>query len=145
MTGRGFASAHIDEIAPLADTDPNDTQWRPVRHHFGIRGFGVNSWTGRQPGHPVIEPHDEAPGSGSGTEGGHEELYVVLSGHAEFTIAGERVDAPAGTLVYVEPGVMREARARDAGTTVLAIGGAPGEPFVVSPWEEKHTRGLVAG
>ncbi len=55
----------------------------------------------------MIEPHDET-GMGSG---GHEELYVVLTGHAEFELDGETIDAPAGTLVLARPEQHRAAKA----------------------------------
>src|SRR5262249_28612606 len=58
---------------------------------------------------------------------GHEELYLVLTGRATFTVAGEEIDAPPGTLVFVrDPAEKRGAVALDAGTTVLAVGGKPG-------------------
>jgi mannose-6-phosphate isomerase-like protein (cupin superfamily) len=44
----------------------------------------------------VVEDHVET------TDGrGHEEVYVVLAGHATFTLDGEHLDAPAGTFVAV--------------------------------------------
>jgi quercetin dioxygenase-like cupin family protein len=64
----------------------------------------------------VIEEHDEL-GSGSG---GHEELYFVATGHAEFTLDGATVDAPAGSIVFVRPEQRRGAIAKASGTTVLA-------------------------
>lgn len=106
--------------------------WRPVRRRLGIEAFGVNAYTCEAAGEEVVEPHDELGGGA----GGHEELYVVLSGHAMFTLDGEEHDAPAGTLVFCkDPAVKRSALARAAGTTVLAIGGARGEPYRVSAWE----------
>src|SRR3954452_12793170 len=106
--------------------------WRPVRRRLGIEAFGVNAYTCGAAGEEVVEPHDELGGGA----GGHEELYVVLSGHAVFTLDGEEQDAPAGTLVFCkDPAVKRSAVAREAGTTVLAVGGARGEPYRVSPWE----------
>jgi Tetratricopeptide repeat len=91
----------------------------------------VNAYTAAEPGDALIEPHDEtSPGAG-----GHEELYVVVSGHAAFTIDGSDCDAPAGTLVLVSPGVRREAKSVTAATTVLVIGGKPGAALPVSPFE----------
>jgi len=53
-----------------------------------------------------------------------------------FTIDGEPLAAPAGSLVYVrDPGARRSAVADEASTTVLVIGGRPGSAFTVSPWE----------
>ena len=67
----------------------------------------------------------------------HEELYVVVQGHATFTVDGEEVDAPAGTLVFVaDPETRRGAVAKEAGTTVLVVGAKPGEAFTIAPWEE---------
>ena len=106
-------------------------QWSPVRHHFGIRSFGINAWSA-DAGEEVIGPHEES----DSFAGGHEELYFVTSGSAEFTIGEDEVDAPQGTLVWVgDPAVRRGAVAREHGTTVLAFGGRPGAPFEVAPWE----------
>jgi AraC-like ligand binding domain len=102
--------------------------WRPVRHHLGIRAFGTNAYVGRAAGDLVIEDHDEDE---------HEELYVVLRGTARFTVDGETFDAPAGTLVHVTPPSRRVAHAAEPGTTVLVVGGTPGRAFAVSPWEER--------
>jgi quercetin dioxygenase-like cupin family protein len=121
--------AHLDEIEPIAEPDPGEGVWKPVRHRLGIDAFGVNAWVAREPGDLVIEEH---------AEDAHEELYLVLSGRATFTVDGETVDAPAGTLLHVRaPGVNRKGVGEEAGTTVLAIGATPGEAFEVSPWEQK--------
>jgi quercetin dioxygenase-like cupin family protein len=119
-----YAVAKLDEIGEITD---GREPWRPVRHHFGIRSFGVNTWTGREAGDRIINEHDE--------EGEDEELYVVQSGRARFELDGESVDAPAGTFVFVEPGVRRTAFAEEPGTTLLAIGGVPGEAYEPTGWE----------
>jgi hypothetical protein len=106
--------------------------WRPVRRRLGIEAFGVNAYTAGEAGQEVVEHHDET-GTGAGK---HEELYVVVRGHARFTLDGEEIDAPTGTFVFVrDRAVKRGAHAQEAGTTVLALGGKPGEAFQVSPWE----------
>jgi hypothetical protein len=106
--------------------------WRPVRRRLGIESFGVNAYTADEAGQEVVEHHDET-GSGAGK---HEELYVVIRGRATFTLDEETIEAPAGTFVFVrERSVKRGARAEEPGTTVLALGGKPGEAFEVSPWE----------
>lgn len=102
--------------------------WKPVRKTLGVTAFGINAYTAAAAGDEVVERHDESTL-------GHEEVYAVVAGHAVFTVDGEEVDAPAGTLVYLdEPGQTREAIAKEPGTTVLAIGGVPGvhDPSV---WE----------
>ena len=66
----------------------------------------------------------------------HEEVYVVVSGRARFTLGDEQVDIDAGALVYLrDPATKRGAVALANGTTVLAIGGKPGEPYEPSAWE----------
>ena len=91
----GHAVARLDQIEELSD---GRCPWRPVRHHFGITSFGINAWTGHDAGDRIINEHDEAD-----DEDAPEELYLVLHGHATFELDGERVDAPAGTFVFVEP------------------------------------------
>lgn len=116
------------EAARLDEIPPRDG-WLPVRAHFGIGAFGINAWLGREAGDVVIGEHTEEMV-------GHEELYVVTDGHATFTVDGDEIDAPAGTLVYVgETSVSRKAIAREPGTTILAVGGKAGEAFEVSSWE----------
>jgi quercetin dioxygenase-like cupin family protein len=102
--------------------------WRPVRRTLGVTAFGINAYTAAAAGDEVVEEHSEEAL-------GHEEIYVVLSGHATFTVDGDAVEAPAGTLVYLDdPSQQRHAIAKEPGTTVLAIGGKPGV-HDVSPWE----------
>jgi tetratricopeptide (TPR) repeat protein len=105
--------------------------YRLVRRELGVRAFGVNGFTA-DAGKLLIEPHDELGASAAR----HEELYVVVSGYARFTIDGAEYDAPAGTLVFVpDPASRREATAVADGTTALVIGGRPGAAYEVSPWE----------
>jgi hypothetical protein len=74
---------------------------------------------------------------GSGTR--HEELFFVATGHAAFRVGDEEIDARAGAFVFVrDPAILRAAVAHEAGTTVLAVGGEPGAPYSVSPWERKY-------
>jgi hypothetical protein len=104
--------------------------WRPVRRALGITGFGVNAYTADRD-QRLIEEHDE---SGEGA-GGHQELYLVLDGHARFVIDGEDIDAPRGTFVFVPDTTSRRAATALAdGTTVLVVGGRSGT-IKPSPWE----------
>ena len=121
------AVARLDEIEEI---DDGRCPFRPVRHHFGIMTFGVNAMTARSDGDRLINEHEEAEPDSS------DELYVVMSGHARFELDGETHDAPVGTFVHVPAGIKRTAFANEAGTTVLAIGGAPrGEPYAPNGWE----------
>ena len=93
-----------------------------VRRHFDVRAFGVNGITGNA-GDEMVEPHDERDDEANLTDG-HEELFAVMSGHAVFTVDGEDIDAPAGTLVFVrDPALIRSAVATADGTAILAVGG----------------------
>ena len=120
----GYTLAHIDQIAEITD---GRQPWRPVRHHFHITSFGVNTWTGHEAGDRIINEHDE--------EGENEELYLVHTGRARFELDGEQVDAPTGTFVFVQPGVKRTAFAEEADTTILALGGTPGQAYEPDGWE----------
>jgi hypothetical protein len=132
--GDGWAAATLADIPSAGGDEP--PEWKPLRHHFGIRAFGVNAWVARKPGDEVVEDHDELQPDGAA---GHEELYVVTAGRATFTIAGERLDAPAGTIVFVkDPAIRRVAAAEEPGTTVLTVGGWPDRAFEPSEWELRH-------
>ena len=105
--------------------------WRPIRRALGVTAFGINAYTADAPGDALIETHDET----SFGAGRHEELYVVVSGEAAFTVDGERVAAPAATLLLVPAGTERGATAAAPGTTVLVIGAKAGSALPVSPYE----------
>src|SRR5918992_3673338 len=109
-----YAVTRLAEIDEISD---GREPWRPVRHHFGITSFGVNTWSAREAGDRIINEHDESDEQ--------EELYLVHRGRARFELDGEQVDAPAGTFVFARPGVKRTAFAEEAGKTVLA----PGRPL----------------
>ena len=104
----------------------------PLRRTLGVRAFGINAYLAARVGDQLIEKHDET-GSGAG---GHEEAYLVVSGRALFTVAGEEIDAAAGTVVFVgDVGVTRSAVALEAGTTAIVVGGPADRPLSVSPFE----------
>ncbi len=140
-----FGAVRLADVARATDIDPDypdategegagARDFHLVRRHFDIRAFGVNGIMGNA-GDEMVEPHNEPDDEGNLTDG-HEELFAVMSGHAVFTVAGEDLDAPAGTLVFVrDPALVRSARATADGTAILAIGGRPGAPYEVSRWE----------
>jgi mannose-6-phosphate isomerase-like protein (cupin superfamily) len=109
-----------------------ETTWRPLRQAIGARIVGMGAYTAEEPGQDVVEPHRE-------TEGGmgHEEVYVILRGRATFTLDGETLDAPAGTVVRVDPQVHRHAVAAEPRTAVLALGGTPTYRPSSSEWIER--------
>ena len=129
-----YAVAHVDDIPEL---DDGQCPIRPVRHHFGITGFGVNAWTARNAGDRLIPEHREADETEDEAER-DEELYLVVQGRAVFELDGERHDAPAGTFVFVRPRVNRTAFAEEPATTIVSVGGTPGKPYDPVGWELWH-------
>lgn len=123
----GYETAHVDELEELP-INGGEFVWRPVRRRFGITAFGTNAYTAEKTGQRVIEEHRET--------GGHQEMYVVLRGRATFTLDGDEVDAPAGTIVVIQPGTLRSAFAAEDRTAILAVGAKPGVVFEPSPWED---------
>lgn len=122
MTERVYETTRIAELE-RADG------WSPIRRALEVRAFGINAWTAQEPDASVIPAHDERPS-------GQEELYLVTAGRATFTVEGEQVDAPAGTIVFVrDPAATRGAVAREPGTTVLSVGAKPGEAYRPRAWE----------
>ena len=69
----------LDEVDGYADE--GRPRWHMIRSALGIESFGVNAWRATEAGQTLIGEHDElGPGAG-----GHEELYLVLSGRATFS------------------------------------------------------------
>jgi len=122
-----WTSLDIASVAPI--TVAGELHWKPIRRTLGIEAFGINAYTGDNVGDDVVERHTEQTL-------GHQEAYVVLAGRATFELDDESLDAPAGTVVFLrDPSVRRHATAAEPGTTVLAIGGKPGEAYTPSAWE----------
>jgi tetratricopeptide (TPR) repeat protein len=127
---KGYEVAHFDDFS--MGWHRNQTRWAPVRSQFDIQAFGINAYRAQKGDEEVISEHDEMGERAAR----HQELYVVATGHATFTVEGEEIDAPQGTFVFVrDPAAKRKAVAQEPGTLVIAIGGTPGEVFQPSQWE----------
>jgi quercetin dioxygenase-like cupin family protein len=120
-----WGTANVNEIPPVKDDWP--ATWKSVRHHFGVTGFGVNAVT-KDAGNVLIPEHDE-------TESGQQELYFVHAGEVKATLDGEEVTVPAGSFVSCEPEAKRKFESTASPTTLIVIGGTPGKPYKVGPWE----------
>ena len=129
--GEGWQAVGIDEVEAVP-WQGTELVWRPVRHALGARLLGMAAFTADHTGQPLIERHRE-----SADGRGHEEVYVVLRGRATFALDGTELDAPAGTLVRVDPQVRREAVAAEDDTAVLALGGDPTFRPSASEWLER--------
>jgi len=103
-----------------------------LRRTLDIGAFGASASFQAKAGEDVIGEHDEL---GPGADG-QEELYVVVQGDATFTVDGDEVDAPHGTVVFVPPGTTRKAVAKADETIVLAVGGRRGEAYRLPPGAE---------
>ena len=125
-----YETAHIDQIA-----SKQWPYWIPIRHHFGIETFGVNLWRSREDG-TVIPEHEHS-------EDGEPELYFVVDGHATFSVAGEEVDAPVGTCLWIEDAATTRTATSDVpGTLVLSIGaGPPGTGYKPVGWDSHYLEG----
>jgi tetratricopeptide (TPR) repeat protein len=124
-TTKAFEIGNLQELPG----DENDVRVQmDVRRELDVRAFGISAYRSVTTGE-LISEHDEK-GFRIGLSD-QEELYVVVSGRATFTVNGESVDVRAGSVVFVrDPAATRGAVAEEPGTTVVAIGGKAGEAFL---------------
>ena len=87
----GYTIAHVDGLE-------RSGRWGLARRTLGLSSFGLNV-VDIAPGTQIPE-HDE-------TARDQEEVFVVLDGDATAVLDGERHPAPRGTLVRVDPDVVR--------------------------------------
>jgi mannose-6-phosphate isomerase-like protein (cupin superfamily) len=123
------------QVANLSEMEipysSSGVKWAPVRRDLDVGSFGINAYTG-DAGMDVINEHDEVGPDARR----HEELYFVVKGRATFTVDGEAIDAPAGTFVFVrDPAAKRKAVAEEEPTTIVVVGGRPGEVYTPPRWE----------
>ena len=127
-----YKTAHIDDLPFEIDEDYPTTEWKPLRRFFGIGSFGTNMARARQADDVLTHDHTELIDGGTR----HEELFLIVSGHATYRVDGEEIDAPAGTFLYVpDPATVRGVVAREAGTVMLVVGAEPGAVFTPSDWD----------
>ena len=102
-----------------------------LRRELDIGAFGVYAVRANRDKALVGERTAAGPGADR-----HEELFVVVDGHAVFVVDGEEIDAPTGTAIFVrDPDVTRSATAREDGTTAIVVGGRRGEAWRPTPGE----------
>jgi hypothetical protein len=130
--GKTWKVAHIDDI-PWEEGDGPTTEWKPIRRYFDIGSFGTNASRATADGAILTRDHSEVDEAGTR----HEELFLIVSGHAVYRVDGEEIDAPAGTFLYVrDPETMRGVVAKESGTWMLALGAEPGTVFTPSEWDQ---------
>ncbi len=126
-----WVAVALDEVERI-DWRGSGITWRPVRRALGADIVGMAAFTAERPEEVVVEPHNEVEDGR-----GHQEIYVVIRGKARFVIDGAEVDAPAGTLLRVDPQADREAIAIEVDTAVLALGGESTFEASASEWIER--------
>jgi mannose-6-phosphate isomerase-like protein (cupin superfamily) len=138
----GFTHLHVDDV-PARPGAGIGHEWLAMRHALGVEAFGLNAYRAPSAGVEIIEPHDEAGGAGAG---GHQELYLVLSGRATFTVGDSTFEARAGSFVFIpDPALRRVAVADEPGTTIVAVGAEKGVAFEPSEWEARWLAEQPAG
>lgn len=107
----GYTVKRIDDLSSIMNGAV-----KLAGDELGVESFGMQVLD-FPPQFAHYPAHDHA-------EDGQEEVYAVLAGSAEFTIAGDRVDAGTGSLLRVAPGTMRTLVPGPEGVRILAIGRA---------------------
>jgi mannose-6-phosphate isomerase-like protein (cupin superfamily) len=99
-----------------------------ARAELGVSAFGFQVIQ-LPPSFSDYPEHDHA-------DSGQEEVFIALSGSGWIDIEGERVELDGETLVRVGPETKRKVHSGPEGLRLLAIGGAPGEPYKIAPMSE---------
>ncbi len=130
--GQGWASVELSEVPVASGLAPDEARLLLIQHFLRLSAFGVNALVG-EADQMLVEEHDES-------KGGQEELYLVLAGRIRFAIGESHLSGGPGMMVAIrDPAVTRAAVALEAGSTLLAIGAAPGQPFKSTWWQEHFT------
>jgi tetratricopeptide (TPR) repeat protein len=129
---KNFSITRVDQLEPAATLrgTADGRQRFDVRRHLGITAFGIQAFSAPSGGRVISEHTETLLG-----EQGQQELYIVVSGAATFEIDGESVEAPTGALLHIQPSARRTATATEDGTTILVVGGTPGEAYKPAPEE----------
>lgn len=108
----GYTVKQIDELSSIMNGAV-----KLAGDELGVEAFGLQVLD-LPAGFADYPEHDHA-------QDGQEEVYVVLAGSAAFTVAGERLEAAAGSLLRVEPASKRTLVPGPDGVRMLAIGCGP--------------------
>lgn len=120
----GWKLEHLNDVPPKKSTYQKG--WKSVRWHLDIQSFGVNASTRNK--NEVLTPiHDEL-------DDNQDELFIVMEGLVEYDLDGQKIKAPAGTLLSVKPKVRRGATALADNTTILIVGAPIGKTYQPPEW-----------
>jgi mannose-6-phosphate isomerase-like protein (cupin superfamily) len=112
----GFTLKRIDDLASI-----DHGAVKLAGDELGVQSFGLQVLD-LPAGFTDYPEHDHV-------HDGQEEVYVVLVGSAEVTVAGEPVEAEVGSLVRVEPESRRRLAPGPDGVRLLVIGCTPGGAY----------------
>jgi mannose-6-phosphate isomerase-like protein (cupin superfamily) len=114
-------------------------RWQPLNAPLSIDAFGVNAMV-CDPGEEFEIGHDEG-------DTGQQEVYVVISGLAEFTVGEQRLQAGPGVVVSApDAHAWRSYRALEPETRIVCVGAAPAEAAPYGEWiAEAASGGSAAG
>jgi uncharacterized cupin superfamily protein len=102
-------------------------RWQQLNGALGLEAFGVNAIV-CDPGEDFDIEHEES-------DSGHQEVYIVVAGRAEFRIGDERIDAGPGTVVAApDPAATRGYRALEPGTRIVCVGSAVAAAYPYGEW-----------
>lgn len=128
MSATTFNTLSLEDAFAAGEGDRRSVR---IRRELGVKSFSINA-TRAVDGDELLREHDEV----SYYADGHEKVWLVLAGHAVFTVDGEEIDAPTGTIVHVPVAeAKRSAVAKEPGTTLLGLGGRPERPYRDTPGE----------
>jgi mannose-6-phosphate isomerase-like protein (cupin superfamily) len=108
----GFTLKRIDELGSI-----NHGAVKLAGDGLGVQSFGLQVLD-LPAGFDAYPEHDHV-------HDGQEEVYLVLSGSAQLTVAGDTVAVESGTLVRVDAAARRKLVPGPQGARVLAIGCTP--------------------
>jgi quercetin dioxygenase-like cupin family protein len=118
---------HLVHLPDVPEHAIADGRWQPLNTRLEIRNFGVNA-VAMDPGDDADIAHDEA-------DGGHQEVYVVVSGRAAFKLGDQQVEAGPGDVVAVpDPAETRDYWALEPGTRIVCFGAGPGAEDDYGAW-----------
>jgi quercetin dioxygenase-like cupin family protein len=120
-------------LADLPETRIPAGRWQALNEPLSITTFGVSA-VAIDPGEEPDIEHDEA-------NSGHQEVYVVVAGRAEFRVGDERLEAGPGDIVAVpDPAQTRSYRALAPGTRIVCLGAGPGAEHPWGAWIDEEAR-----
>ena len=124
----------IVHLSEVPETVISSGRWQPLNDRLDIRNFGISA-VAMDPGDDFNIEHDEA-------DGGHQEVYVVVTGRAGFRVGDEEFEAGPGDVVAVpDPGETRNYWAVEPGTRIVCLGAGPGAEHDYGAWIAREAEG----